>query len=252
MSFDYEFNQKSLSDSSGYAFDSKGKIFSPEYSEKDGFKICPSFNTIKYKDESARPDFMQLRRNVYDDFVRDFDNGFIKKHRFTQTSFVDEENENIVQFSFELKKDESNTGYIMIDTLRKAITEFEQISDTDYNIKSNTTFITRMTFSSVGIEYTIWRTVVHGQFSLIDGSYYLTDSRYQIYRKNTLKGEKAFYFTNTESHLTMRKSNDDFDNKEECDWLKLPRPWAMTVILSKERRLTDEALEKVIVEYQTF
>ena len=252
ISLDYAFNLKSLSDSSGYAFDSRGKIISPVYSEKDGFKICPTSNIIKYKDESAGPDFMQLRRNVYDDFVRDFDNGFIKKHQFTQTSFEDKENKNIIQFSFKLKKEEGNSGYLMVDTLNKAIKEFEQISDTDYNIKSNTPYFARMTWLSLGVEYTIWRTVIQGQFSLIDGSYHLTDSRYQIYRQNTNKGRKDIYFTNTESHLTMKKSNKDVDNSEDCDWLELPRPWAMTIILSKERSLTEKALDNVLIEYQSF
>ena len=125
---------------------------------------------------------MQLRRSVYEDFIHDFDNGFIKKHRFTQTSYIDEANENIVQFTFELRKGEGNSGYVMVDTLNKVITEFEQISDTDYNIKSNTSFFTRMVGPSRGFEYTIWRTVIHGRFSLIDESYQLTDTRYQLYR----------------------------------------------------------------------
>ena len=84
------------------------------------------------------------------------------------------------------------------------------------------------------MEYTIWRTVVHGQFFLIDGSYHLTDSRYQIYRKNTLMGGNEVSFTNTESHLTLIKSNEDVVDQKECDWLKLPRPIVMTVILTKE------------------
>ena len=97
MALDYSFNLKSLSDSSGYAFESSGKIISPVYSVKEGFKICPTLNIVKYKDVSTGTDFMQLRRSVYEDFIHDFDNGFIKKHRFTQTSYIDEENENIVQ-----------------------------------------------------------------------------------------------------------------------------------------------------------
>ena len=252
MTLDYAFNLKSLSDSSGYAFESSGKILSPKYSEKEGYIICPTLNIVKYKDETAGPDFMQLRRSVYEDFIHDFDNGFIKKHRFTQTSFIDEENENIVQFAFELRKGEGNSGYVMIDTLNKVITEFEQISDTDYNIKSNTSYFARITFSGFGIKYTIWRTYVRGQFSFIDDSYQLTDSRYQLYRQNTEKGGEDVFFTNIESHLKMRESKEEIDIKGKCDWLVLPRPWAMTIIQRKEKRLAEEALENVLIEHQLF
>lgn len=249
---DYTFSLQSLSDSSGYAFESSGKIISPEYSEKEGFKICPTRNIIKYKDKTAGPDFMQLRRSVYEDFINDFDNGFIKKHRFTQTSFIDEENENIVQFSFELRKGEGNSGYVMVDTLNKVITEFEQISGTDYNIKSNTSFFTRTIASSRGFEYTIWRTVVYGQFSLIDESYQLTDSRYQLYRQSKARGEKDLFFTNIESRLTMKIPNENNGIADECDWLKLPTPRSITIIMGKETRLAEEALDNVVVEYQLF
>ena len=254
ISLDYTFNLQSLSDSSGYAFESKGKILSPEYSEKEGFKICPKLNIVKYKDETAGPDFMQLRRSVYEDFIHDFDNGFIKKHRFTQTSYIDENNENIVQFAFEQRKGEGNSGYVMVDTLNKVITEFEQISDTDYNIKSNTSFFTRTIASSRGFEYTIWRTVIHGRFSLIDESYHLTDSRYQLYRQSKARGGKDLFFTNIESRLTMKTPNVDvhIGTTEKCNWLKLPTPRSITIIMGKETRLAEEALDNVVVKYQLF
>lgn len=85
----YSYKIKSLSDSSGYAFSSIGYIISPNYSEKEGYKICPKSNVIKYKDNTAGTDFMQLRRSVYNNFIKDFDNNFVKKHNFYLTSYKD-------------------------------------------------------------------------------------------------------------------------------------------------------------------
>lgn len=140
----------------------------------------------------------------------------------------------------------------MVDTLNKVITEFEQISDTEYNIKSNTSFFTRMVGASRGFEYTIWRTVIHGQFSLIDESYQLTDSRYQLYRQSKARGGKDLFFTNIESRLTMKAPNVDIGTTEKYGWLKLPAPRSITIIMGKETRLAEEALDNVVVTYQLF
>ena len=250
---EYEFNIKSLSDSSAYAFFSSGNIISPGYSEKEAYKICPISNIIKYKDKTAGKDFMQLRRSVYNNFIYNFDNSFIKKHQFARTSFEDQENENLLQFAFKSKKDEEdNIGYVVIDTLTKAIIEFEQISNTDYNIKSNTSSFARTIASQRNFKYTIWSTMVRGYFSFIDGSYHLTDCRYQLYRQNEYKEGKGVgvFFTNIESILTMKQSNEE--QSKECDWIRLPNPRSITIIVSKSTRLAEEALDRLPAEYELF
>ena len=107
---------------------------------------------------------------------------------------------------------------------------------------------------SRGFEYTIWRTVIHGQFSLIDESYQLTDSRYQLYRQSKARGGKDLFFTNIESRLTMKTPNVDvhIGTTEKCNWLKLPTPRSITIIMGKETRLAEEALDNVVVKYQLF
>lgn len=249
--FNYSFEIKSLSDSSGYAFNSYGYMLSPQYSQKEAYRICPISNVVKYKDETAGKDFMQLRRSVYNKFINDFDKGFIKKHDFSLTSYSDEGNENLLQFTFKSKKEE-NRGYIVVDTLKKAIVEFEQKAGTDYNVKSNTSAFTRMTFSKMkGVNYTTWETVIRGQYSLIDDSYYLTDCRYQFYQQHEHKEgkENKTSFANIESRLTMSPNELELTG---CDWLKLPAPRYMTIIYSKSMRLEDEALEQVPTEYEFF
>ena len=248
----YSFNVKSLSDSSGYAFSSNGYMISPKYSEQENYQICPVSNVIKYKDKTAGKDFMQLRRSVYNNFIKDFDNGFIKKHEFSLTAYINDDNENLLQFSFKSKKGEENTGYIIVDTLKKVITEFEQVAGTNYNIKSNTSSFGRFGASKKGFKYTIWNTVIRGHYSLIDGSYHPTDCRYQLYRQNEYKKgkEKGLFFTNIESQLIMSKIDEEqFD---ECNRIKLPTPYSIAIIVGKETRLAEEALERVPAEYELF
>jgi hypothetical protein len=39
---------------------------------------------------------------------------------------------------------------------------------------------------------------------------------------------------------------------EKCNWLKLPTPRSITIIMGKETRLAEEALDNVVVKYQLF
>lgn len=87
---------------------------------------------------------------------------------------------------------------------------------------------------------------------MIDESYHLTDSRYQLYRQSKARGGKDLFFTNIESRLTMKTPNVDIATTDKCDWLKLPTPRSITIIMSKETRLAEEALDNVVVAYQLF
>ncbi len=50
----------------------------------------------------------------------------------------------------------------------------------------------------------------------------------------------------------MKTPNVDIVTTEKCDWLKLPTPRSITIIMGKETRLAEEALDNVVVEYQLF
>jgi len=132
----YSYDIKSVSESCGYAFSSSGYMISPKYSEQEGYQVCPISNVIEYKDTTAGKDFMQLRRSIYSNFVKNFDKKFIKKHEFLLTAYTNDDNENLLQFSYKSRNEEDNRGYIIVDTLKNVITEFEQVTGTNQNIKS--------------------------------------------------------------------------------------------------------------------
>ena len=50
----------------------------------------------------------------------------------------------------------------------------------------------------------------------------------------------------------MKSPTEDMGVADGCDWLKLPTPWSITIIMSKETRLAEQALENVLVEHQLF
>lgn len=248
----YTYNSKSLNDSSGYAFSSSGYMISPNYSEKEGYQICPIYNSIKYKDKTAGNDFMQLRRSVYNNFIKNFDNNFIKEYIFSLTSYKNDDNKNLLQFSFTSKEGKMNEGYIIMDTLKNVITEFEQVSGTNYNIRSNISSFVRFAASKRGFKYTVWSTTIRGRYSLIDGSYHLTNCWYQLFRQNEFKkGKKrGVYFTNIESDLSISKANTE--GSKGCKWIKLPNPYSVVIAISKSTRLSEEALDRIPSTYELF
>lgn len=248
----YSFDIKSLSDSSGYAFSSNGYLISPEYSKKEGYLICPITNLIKYKDKTAGKDFMQLRRSLYNNFIKDFDYGFIKKHIFSLTEYNCTLNKNLLKFSFKSKKGEENEGYIIIDTLKNVIIEFEQVSGTNYNINSNTSSLARFVGEKKGFRYTVWKTLIRGKYSLFDNSYHLAECRYQLFRQNEYKRGKGLFFTNIESVLNISRLKMKSDILKDYVWLKLPNPYSISIIVSKETRLAEEALERTPAKYELF
>ena len=75
----YKYETYTLTDSNGYAFNSKGNIEFPKMKKNAQFKIDAQKNTIKYKDKTAGVDFSNFRRMLYNDFISGFDNKFIKE-----------------------------------------------------------------------------------------------------------------------------------------------------------------------------
>ena len=145
-----------------------------------------------------------------------------------------------------------NEGYIIIDTLKNVIIEFEQVSGTNYNIKSNTSSLARFVGEKKGFRYTVWKTFIRGKYSLLDNSYHLTECRYQLFRQNEYKGGKGLFFTNIESVLNISRLNKKSDILRDYVWLKLPYPYSISIIVSKETRLAEEALECTPAKYELF
>jgi hypothetical protein len=244
----YDFLSKSLSDSTGYVFTSIGNVCQPPYKEKRLYTICPQKNVIRTNTKGSQADFAQMERSLYHPFIKRFDNRFVKNTDFKLTSFVDEKKPELLKFSYTSKKYPDNTGYILVDTLQKVIVEFEQQLGSNYNIKTNTSSFTRDLLAKRGFSYITWNTTIYGKYTMIDKSYYMTECRYQYYVQTL--DNKHSYFYNTESILKLNPHEGNSDRN--CQWLKLPTPYAMLIIASKNRRLMEEALLEVPVHYESF
>lgn len=236
----YKFETHTLADSSGYIFNSNGFLKVPMLVKNEDYKIIPVENTIKYKDKSAGPDFMQFRRLIYNDFIKKFDNSFIKNYSLFENSLFENKNKNLVQLTFKSKKYKDDRGYIVVDTLNKVIIEFEQKSGTDYNVNTNTASILRNYAFSNGYKFKEWQTYTKASYSKINGSYQLTECKYRFYQKTVLKNKKSdyTYFNSIESQLNLEHKGEIRKN----DWIALPKPIYLVAIMTKKMQNEENAL----------
>lgn len=249
--FSYQYETRTLNDSSGYAFSSKGNIVVPILKEESAFQISPQENIIHYKDKSAGVDFSNMQRILYDNFITDFDRKFIKEHEFKQNHRYKGKSQHVVQLMFNSREYDSDNGYIVMDTTSCVILEVERSTGTDYNIKEQTSATLRAIASKTkGFNYEEWIIYNYTQYESVDGSYYPINCKYKIYMKSSTKKKKKDeqYFVSIESGLSMNSEAVDTIN----NFIEIPRPYYMLLIKTKKMRLDEEKLHNVPVKFDTF
>ena len=248
--FSYHYQTETLNDSSGYAFNSEGDIKFPMINDNQ-FQINARNNIIKYKDNTAGVDFSNLQRMIYDDFILNYDKGFIKDNNFRPIKSYKNQDNNIIQLSFTSKKYNDDNGYIIIDTLNNVILEIERNSGTDFNTKTHTSgFLRSAATVSFGLSYNVWVTKTNSKYTKIGQSYYLAECKYKYLMKKTEKQKKTerTYFTSIESNIHFNDENNIIGS----GFIEIPKPYYLIAIRTKKMRLAEEALAKVPITYEKF
>ena len=245
----YNYNTYTLADSSGYAFQSKGFLEVPLSSKNENFRIVAADNMVQFKDRTAGPDFMNLRRMLYDDFIKKFDHKFINKCTFKENHLFENKDLNLVQLIFKSENHKDDNGYMIIDTLNKVIVEFERKSGTEFNVKNQTSILYRNYAALAGFHYNEWQTLIRIKYSKMNGSYQLSDCKYKFYMKSTNKRNKInqTYFSSTESQLKLVKT----ERSLKGNWIILPKPLYIGIV-TKQSRLSEAALQKVSLKFEDF
>jgi len=249
--FSYNYQTYTLNDSNGYAFKSNGNLGIPQLKKNSQYKIDARNNTIKYKDKTAGPDFSNLKRMLYDDFVTTMDNKFIKENDFTLDGSFADKNSHIVQLNFASKKYKDFDGYLVVDTLNSVILEVERSSGTDYNIKNQTSsFLRNLISSRAGFTYNTWITKNSTKYTKTGQAYYISECNYKFYMKTTTKTRKVDrkYFTSIESKLDLGN-----EIKTKNTELKvIPKPYYLVLIMTKQMKQEEESFNKVPVNFEKF
>lgn len=249
--FSYKYETYTLNDSNGYAFKSNGNLLIPQLKKNAQYKIDAQKNIIKYKDKTAGTDFSNLRRMLYDDFLLNLDNNFIKDNNFSLNGSFLDKNKNIVQLNFSSKKYTDYNGYLVLDTLNNVILEAERSSGTDFNIKTQTSALLRSVFSSkIGFNYNTWITKTITKFTKVGQSYYMSDCKYKFYMKTSTKNKKinSSNFTSMESQLSLENKTQN----SVKEFRVIPKPYYLLVFYTKKMKREEDTLNKVPVTFEKF
>ena len=244
----YSYETRTLSDSSGYAFLSKGAV----YQSKNDFYIQPTVNIIKYKDASAGNDFSNLRRMLYTDFMTDFSADFISDNSFSQNLSYKHTNPHAVQLLYYHKENESDDGYVVIDTLKNAIIEVQYTNGTKSNIRKNNSATLLRVAASMGFHYETWITQRKDIYQEENGTHSLQYATYKLYMATKTENKKvsSSYFISTEAKLTISNNTTSESNTQK--FIVLPKLSYIIPIYTKKMRLEEEALQKVTKTYTQF
>lgn len=247
--FDYSYQTRNVSDSSGYWFENSGRMRFPASSEKTIYRIKPSKGYIHFKDETAGCDFANMKRMVYHDFVAELDRKFVKHHTFRVNDAFLNENKNIVQLYFKsLKYGHEDKGYIEIDTAKCAILSVSRNTGLGYNVAHNTNGVTRATINLLtGWKYSKWIVSQEAKYHAVDGTYYPSIYRYKAYILAKWKKVKrgGHKLDSSEAEIVFNPA----DQQDETGFLELPEPWYMRIVLGKKERLAEERLQNIPKEH---
>ena len=245
----YEYQTQNVGDTVLYRFVSNGLIRKKRY-----FEISPLENVITFKDKSAGCDYSNLKNTLYHDFVSDMDEKFVKEHRF----YVDNESEslgvNVVKLLFKSKKNGKDPGYLCIDTLQNVILRAKRSTGLAYNVQHRTNALVRSTINAMyGHKYKDWQIDIEAVYQQADNYFYLSSCRYSNFMQEEFDGKKkkgieVYNVTSIYEAQPCQKNK----MSEGTEFLLLPQPFAMKIIVSKKERKQEELLQDVKKEYNVY
>jgi len=242
--FDYSYISRNVSDSSGYWFESDGKV-KIENDSKMVCRINPTIGVIHYKDSTAGCDFSNMKRMLYNDFVALLDDKFLKRHSFLENDAFVSSDKNIVQLIFKSTKyDDGDKGIITLDTARCLILSVKRETGLDYNLNTNTDGITRSSIRlATGYRYTRWFVSSETFYESDGDNVYPSEYRYKmlICSESDKKKYKGTRFESVESKISLQKTQETSDE----NYIELPRIWYMKIIVSKEETLNEAKLQAI-------
>lgn len=145
---------------------------------------------------------------------------------------------------------DDDKGFIVVDTMKYVLLRVHRDTGLKYNRRHYTNAVTRAVFKlAAGYRYDDWLVSADTEYRERNGIYYPYSNKYKVYItcSSTLKNRnKCFESTEAELYLTPTEVAKDED------FISLPHPWYMKIILSKKDRLQQKALQNIERQYMIY
>lgn len=232
MMLNYDYTTQNIGTNAYYRYRSEG-VLRLKNPNAERYSIHQQRGTITANDSTKLTDMANLRRMLYEDFVTELDNSFIRSHRFA----VNDEykgNPGEVELAYRLRKGKDDHGRIVIDTVQNIVLSATRISGTDANkdrhVSSTMLMLARLIS---GYVITDWNVDYYVRYTQTRGSWHPLEVRYKFY----FRGKE--YTTDTHEEEFNKETGGGFTNmeaqmsilplttmpEEELKLLELPKSW---------------------------
>lgn len=251
----YSYTTQSIGRRNYYNFVSEGFLGMRSKDTKH-FSFLQTKGSITASDTTRLTDVTNLRRMLYEDFVADLDNAFIRTHRFAVNEDYEGE-PGVVELAYRSTKHDKDHGRMVIDTLHNIVRSATRISGKDCNqaLRTSTFMLTTARLLS-GYVIKVWDVDYHVTYSELGGNWFPSEVRYKFYFKehesrpekldSEFNKQTGGGFTNMEATLSLKHNEADIIPKPVVPtkdsatpvgpmWKEIPKSWYLRFNSDAER-----------------
>ena len=242
----YDYQTQSIADRSYYQFASAG-LLRMRSCEQEQYALCQQKSEIVALDSTRLTDMANLRRMLYEDFVWELDNSFLRSHRFSENGDYEGRNKNEIELTFRPKnRNGDDRGRMVIDTARCVILSARRTTGTATNKAERTSsFLMTWAWLMTGYKIDKWKREYRVRYDEAEDGLYPAEVSYKLYMENTDhdtdEAGQAYHrqtgggFPNMEATLRLRPVEGALP-ADSAQWLTLPPSWYLRLSSDKERQ----------------
>ena len=237
----FVYDTQSTGTNSIYRFHLSG-LLRPKSNLHEHFALIADSALITAADSTRLTDMANLRRMLYEDFMADLDNSFVRSHRFYENPSAADGT--TVELRFRAKEYGEDHGWMVIDTTSCKVLSAYRFTDKNANRQERISDGIWTMARALGYHIDQWKReyrVVYAERT--DGTLYPTEVRYKTFFVSDGAfdpGEQQYSeltgggFANMEATLTLTPSDEAPDDYTQ--WFSIPRPWYVRISSDSQRR----------------
>ena len=240
----YVYDTQNMGTDNIYRFHATGLLRMKDAAHKN-FAIVADTCSITASDSTTLTDMANLRRILYEDFMEDLDNGFIRSHRFYHNADAKGLGQDEVELRFRSRHESDDRGWLVLDTVRCVVLSAQRTTGTKTNRQERIDGVMYAMSRVFGYRIDTWTRDYRVSYACRpDGTLYPAEVRYKMFFAgrdgSSDKQEQEFHeqtgggFPNMEATLTLRPTDEEVSDYDQ--WLELPASWYITFHSEADRR----------------
>ncbi len=146
------------------------------------YSLFPGESIIEAVDSTRLTDTSNLRRMLYEDFVAEFDNGFIRSHKFYENPEYVGSNANEIELRFRSKSHQDDRGWLVVDTARCLVLKAYRFTGTKTNRQERVSAFMYACARLFGYRIDTWTRDYRVTYAeRADGTCYPSEVSYKLY-----------------------------------------------------------------------